>query len=115
MPSRCPISRKGAESNTGSGCRRPHATLDGRTPPEVYRSETPVDILAKPSRALPASPQAQQQQHEDRFAVILATREIPGNHLVSAATLSEKARPSEKASYPTILQRLISLIPQALR
>ena len=46
--------------------------LGGRTPAEAYRSETPVDMMDKPPRALPASPQAQQQQQEDRSKGILA-------------------------------------------
>ena len=51
---------------------RPHTALDGRTPAEARRSETPVDLMDKPLRALPTSPQAQQQQREDRFMGILA-------------------------------------------
>ena len=51
---------------------RPHLALDGRTPAEAYRGETPVDMMDKPLRALPTSPQAQQQQQEDRFKGILA-------------------------------------------
>ena len=50
---------------------RPHKALGGRTPAEAYRGETPVDIMDKPLRALPTSPQAQQQQQEDRFKGIL--------------------------------------------
>ena len=50
---------------------RPHAALDGRTPAEAYRGDPPVDMMDKPLRALPTSPQAQQQQ-EDRFKGILA-------------------------------------------
>ena len=50
---------------------RPHAALDGWTPAEAYRGETPVDMMDKPLRALPTSPQAQQQQ-EDRLKGILA-------------------------------------------
>ena len=50
---------------------RPHAALGGRTPAEAYRDPTPVDMMDKPLRALPTSPQAQQQQ-EDRFKGILA-------------------------------------------
>ena len=49
---------------------RPHSALDGRTPAEAYRGEAPVDMMDKPLRALPTSPQAQQQQ--DRFKGILA-------------------------------------------
>ena len=45
---------------------RPHSALDGRTPAEAYRGEAPVDMMDKPLRALPTSPQAQQQQQEDR-------------------------------------------------
>ena len=51
---------------------RPHTALGGRTPAEAYRGETPpVDMMDKPLRTLPTSPQAQQQQ-EDRFKGILA-------------------------------------------
>ena len=50
---------------------RPHTALGGRTPAEAYRGETPADMMDKPLRALPTSPQAQQQQ-EDRFKGILA-------------------------------------------
>ena len=46
---------------------RPHSALDGRTPAEAYRGETPVDMMDKPLRALPTSPQAQQQQQEERI------------------------------------------------
>ena len=48
---------------------RPHSALGGRTPAEAWRSEMPVDMMDKPLRALPTSPQAQQQ---DRFKGILA-------------------------------------------
>ena len=51
---------------------RPHSALDGRTPAETYRGETPVDTMDKPLRALPTSPQAQQQQEKERFKGILA-------------------------------------------
>ena len=51
---------------------RPHSALDGRTPAEAYRGEPPVDMMDKPLRALPTSPQAQQQQKEDRSKGILA-------------------------------------------
>ena len=51
---------------------RPHTVLGGRTPAEAYRGDTPVDMMDKPLRALPTSPQAQQQQQEDRFKRILA-------------------------------------------
>ena len=47
---------------------RPHSALDGRTPAEAYRADPPVDMMDKPLRALPTSPQAQQQQKEDRAA-----------------------------------------------
>ena len=46
--------------------------LDGRTPAEAYRGKPPVDTMDKPLSALPTSPQAQQQQQEDRFEGILA-------------------------------------------
>ena len=36
---------------------RPHAALDGRTPAEAYRADPPVDMMDKPLRALPTSPQ----------------------------------------------------------
>ena len=68
---------------------RPHLALDGRTPAEAYRDETPVDMMDKPLRALPTSPQAQQQQQEDRFKGILAAWKTTGIHLNSAARLSE--------------------------
>ena len=45
---------------------RPHSALDGRTPAEAYRGDPPVDMMDKPLRALPTSPQAQQQRKEDR-------------------------------------------------
>ena len=48
---------------------RPHSALDGRTPAEAYRGDPPVDMMDKPLRALPTSPQAQQQQQR-RFAGI---------------------------------------------
>ena len=51
---------------------RPHLALDGRTPAEAYRGEPPMDMMDKPLRALPTSPQAQQQQQEDRMKGILA-------------------------------------------
>ena len=40
---------------------RPHSALDGATPAEVYATKRPVDMMDK-ARALPTSPQAQQQQ-----------------------------------------------------
>ena len=36
-------------------------------PAEAYRGDTLVDMMDKPRRALPAFPQAQQQQQEDRL------------------------------------------------
>ena len=51
---------------------RPHAALGARTPAEAYRDRSPVDMMDKPLRALPTSPQAQQQQQEDRCKGILA-------------------------------------------
>jgi hypothetical protein len=50
---------------------RPHSALGGRTPAEVYRDGPPVDMMDKPLRALPTSPQAQQQQQKERFKGIL--------------------------------------------
>ena len=44
--------------NTG----RPHSALDGRTSAEAYSDGKPVDMMDK-ARALPTSPQAQQQQN----------------------------------------------------
>ena len=40
---------------------RPHSALDGQTPAEAYGTGRPVDMMDK-ARALPTSPQAQQQQ-----------------------------------------------------
>jgi len=40
---------------------RPHSALDGMTPAEAYSARRPVDMMDK-ARALPTSPQAQQQQ-----------------------------------------------------
>ena len=42
---------------------RPHSSLDGQTPAEAYGAGQPVDIMDK-ARALPTSPQAQQQQQD---------------------------------------------------
>ena len=42
---------------------RPHSALDGRTPAEAYGAGQPVDMMDK-ARALPTSPQAQQQQQD---------------------------------------------------
>ena len=41
------------------------------SPAEAYRDGSPVDMMDKPLRASPTSPQAQQQQ-KDRFKRILA-------------------------------------------
>ena len=46
--------------------------LGGKTPAEAYRGAPPVDMMDKPLRALPTSPQAQQQRQGDRFKGILA-------------------------------------------
>ena len=43
-----------------------------RAMPDAYRGETPLNMMDKPLRALPTSPQAQQQQQEDRFKGTLA-------------------------------------------
>ena len=51
---------------------RPHSALGGRTPAEAYRGDPPVDMMDKPLRALPTSPQAQQQRQEDLSREILA-------------------------------------------
>ena len=51
---------------------RPHSALDGKTPAEAYRGDPPVDMMDKPLRALPTSPQAQQQRQEDLSKEILA-------------------------------------------
>ena len=42
---------------------RPHSALDGATPAEAYGTAQPVDMMDK-ARALPTSPQAQQQQQD---------------------------------------------------
>ena len=42
---------------------RPHSALAGQTPAEVYGAGQPVDMMDK-ARALPTSPQAQQQQKD---------------------------------------------------
>ncbi len=44
---------------------RPHSALGGGTLAETYRGCPPVDMMDKPLRASPTSPQAQQQQQED--------------------------------------------------
>lgn len=41
---------------------RPHSALDGATPAEAYAAKRPGDMMDK-ARALPTSPQAQQQQN----------------------------------------------------
>ena len=41
----------------------PHSALDGATPAEAYGAAQPVDMMDK-ARALPTSPQAQQQQQD---------------------------------------------------
>ena len=64
----------GSNPRWGSFCNgeRPHEALDGRTPAEVYRSETPVDMMDQPLRASPSSLQAWQQQQEEPFNGLLA-------------------------------------------
>ena len=42
---------------------RPHSSLDGQTPAEVYGAGRPVDMMDKPD-GLPTCPQAQQQQQD---------------------------------------------------
>jgi putative transposase len=49
---------------------RPHSALAGRTPAEAYAAGKPVDLMDE-ARALPTSPQAQQQQ-QDMINRILA-------------------------------------------
>ncbi len=51
---------------------RPHSAIAGRTPAEAYRERPPVDMMDKPLRALPTSPQAHQQQQGDQLKGILA-------------------------------------------
>ena len=51
---------------------RPHSALGGKTPATAYRGAPPVDMMDKPLRALPTSPQAQQQRQGDRCKGILA-------------------------------------------
>ncbi len=51
---------------------RPHSAMAGRTPAEAYAQQPPGDMMDKPLRALPTSPQAQQQQKEDRSEGFLA-------------------------------------------
>ena len=50
---------------------RPHSALDGHTPAEAYSAGRPVDMMDK-ARALPTSPQAQQQQKEFNVNEVLA-------------------------------------------
>ncbi len=50
---------------------RPHSALGDRTPAEAYGAGQPVDMMDK-ARALPTSPQAQQQQQQDVINRILA-------------------------------------------
>jgi len=47
---------------------RPHSALGGATPAEAYGTSRPMDMMGK-ARALPASPQAQ-QQHQKAFNMI---------------------------------------------
>jgi putative transposase len=51
--------------------RRPHSALDGATPVEAYWASQPVDMMDK-AKALPTSPQAQQQQKTFNMNVVLA-------------------------------------------
>ena len=51
---------------------RPHSALGGKTPAEAYRGAPPVDMMDKPLRVLPTSPQAQQQRQGNRCKGILA-------------------------------------------
>ena len=50
---------------------RPHSSLDGKTPAEVYWGDRPVDMMDKPG-GLPISPPAQQQPQQNVFNRILA-------------------------------------------
>ena len=50
---------------------RPHSALDGATPAEAYSTKWPVDMMDK-ARALPTSPQAQQQQKAFNVNGVLA-------------------------------------------
>jgi putative transposase len=50
---------------------RPHSALDGRTPAQAYATKRPVDMMDK-ARALPTSPQAQQQQKAFNMNEIMA-------------------------------------------
>jgi len=44
---------------------RKHQSLDYRTPKEIFEANQPVDMWTTQERALPTSPQAQQQQERD--------------------------------------------------
>jgi putative transposase len=44
---------------------RKHQSLDYRTPKEIFEANRPVDMWTTQERALPTSPQAQQQQERD--------------------------------------------------
>ena len=50
---------------------RPQSALAGQTPVEVYGARQPVDMMDK-ARALPTSPQAQQQQQELKNRILAA-------------------------------------------
>jgi len=50
---------------------RPHSALAGQTPAEAHGGRQPVDMMDK-ARALPTSPQAQQQQQELKNSVLAA-------------------------------------------
>jgi len=50
---------------------RPHSALDGATPAEAYATKRPMDMMDK-ARALPTSPQAQQQQKAFNMNGIMA-------------------------------------------
>ena len=50
---------------------RPHSALDGRTPAEAYQAGRPVEMMDK-ARALPTSPQAQQQPKAFNMNQVLA-------------------------------------------
>ena len=73
---------------------RPHLALDGRTPAEAYRDETPVDMMDKPLRALPTSPQAQQQQQEDRSVPIRLMQTHTTCRMLPLAILRTQSTPS---------------------
>jgi len=50
---------------------RPHSALAGQTPAEAHGGRQPVDMMDK-ARALPTSPQAQQQQQELKNRILAA-------------------------------------------